>query len=409
MQPVMRSGYDIIEKARSDTSRLEGGPVMSTALPLKQFVDARKPSIAETFEHLHANPEISWKEVQTTRYLVERMRSLGLRVTTFDDCTGLVAEWGEGKPVVGLRTDIDALWQEVDGEWRANHSCGHDAHMTLVVEAVESLMASGYQPPGTVKILFQPAEEKGTGALALVKKGVVDDIDFLYGVHLRPIQEMAGGTAGPAIYNGAAMFLYGEITGVSAHGARPHLGVNAIEVASAIVNGLGQVHTNPIVPATVKMTMLTAGGESYNIIPDKARFALDLRAQTNQAMDDLVKRVRQVIDGVAVSFQAQIEVESGSRMVAAEVDEQAKQLMEQAIVDVLGEEYLRPAPISPGAEDFHYYTVERPQIKATMLALGCDLQPGLHHPHMQFDRSALAQGVEILARVVVRTFKHVLD
>ncbi|QRG66966.1 M20 peptidase aminoacylase family protein [Brevibacillus choshinensis] len=378
---------------------------MSTTFSLKQTVTARETSIAETFRHLHANPEISWKEVQTTRYLADRMRSLGLRVTTFEDCTGLVAEWGEGKPVVGLRTDIDALWQEVDGEWRANHSCGHDAHMTLIVEAVESLIASGYRPEGTVKILFQPAEEKGTGALKLVEKGVVDDIDYLYGVHLRPIQEMKGGLAGPAIYNGAAMFLYGEITGVAAHGARPHLGINAIEAASAIVTGIGQVHTDPTVPATVKMTMLQAGGESYNIIPDKARFALDLRAQTNQAMDDLLARVRQVIDGVAVSFQAQIDVQMGSRMVAAEVSDEAKALLEQSIIDVLGEENLRPAPVSPGAEDFHFYTVERPQIKATMLALGCDLAPGLHHPHMQFDEKALVKGVEILANVVVRTFE----
>lgn len=379
---------------------------MSVAISLKQAVTAREAAIAETFRHLHANPEISWKEAETTRYLAERMRALGLAVTTFDDCTGLVAEWGEGKPVVGLRTDIDALWQEVDGEWRANHSCGHDAHMTLVVEAVESLIAAGYQPLGKVKILFQPAEEKGTGALKLLEKGVVDDIDFLYGVHLRPIQEMKGGHAGPAIYNGAAMFLYGEITGVSAHGARPHLGINAIEVANAIITGISQVHIDPTVPSSVKMTMLQAGGESYNIIPDKARFALDLRAQTNQAMDELIARVRRVIEGAALSFGAAIDIREGSRMVAAEVSEEAKQLMEQAIIDVLGEENLRPAPVSPGAEDFHYYTVERPQIKATMLALGCDLSPGLHHPHMRFDQGALVKGVEILARVVVKTFDH---
>lgn len=377
---------------------------MSTAV-IKETITKRETTIYETFTHLHANPEISWKEVETTRYLASRMNALGLRVTTFDDCTGLVAEWGEGKPVVGLRTDIDALWQEVDGEWRANHSCGHDAHMTMVLETVESLIASGYCPKGTLKILFQPAEEKGTGALKLIEKGVVDDIDYLYGVHLRPIQEMPAGFAGPAIYNGAAMFMHGEITGVSAHGARPHLGINAIEVAGAIVAGLGNIHTNPIVPATVKMTMLQAGGESYNIIPDRAVFALDMRAQTNEAMDDLVNRVNQVITGVSAMFQARIDVTTGSRMVAAEVNDEAKKLMELAIVDVMGEDCFRPAPISPGAEDFHYYTVARPHIKATMLALGCDLSPGLHHPQMTFRRESLIKGVEILSRVIVRTFE----
>ncbi|WP_400162632.1 M20 peptidase aminoacylase family protein [Brevibacillus sp. TJ4] len=379
---------------------------MAAAVTLKEVVTSRAQTIVETFDHLHANPEISWKEVQTTRYLAERMRSLGLRVTTFDDCTGLVAEWGEGRPVVGLRTDIDALWQEVDGEWRANHSCGHDGHMTVVLETVEALIASGYQPPGKLKILFQPAEEKGNGALKLIEKGVVDDIEYLYGLHLRPIQEMASGDCAGAIYNGGAMFISGEITGLSAHGARPHLGINVLEAAAAIIHGLGQIHINPMVPATVKMTMLQAGGESYNIIPDKARFALDLRAQTNEAMDELIKRVNRLIEGVALSHQAEIKLEYGSRMVAAVVDEEAKKLMEQAIVDVLGEQHLKPAPVTPGAEDFHYYPVERPSIKATMLALGCDLQPGLHHPHMKFNRDDLIKGVEIMARVVVRTFEQ---
>lgn len=375
-------------------------------MKLKEGIQSRESRIKETFEHLHANPEISWKEVETTNYLASRMRQLGLKVTTFDDCTGLVADWGEGKPVVALRTDIDALWQEVDGEWRANHSCGHDAHMTLIIETVETLKAIGFTPKGTLRILFQPAEEKGDGALKLVEKGVVDDIEYLYGVHLRPIQEMQAGFAGPAIYNGAAMFIDGEITGIAAHGARPHLGINAIEVASAIVCGLGMIHVDPVVPATAKMTMLQAGGESTNIIPDRAVFAIDLRAQTNQQMNLLVEKVKKLIDGVASIYGATIDLQMGAQMVAAEVHDEAKELMAKAIVDVLGEAGLKPAPVSPGAEDFHFYTVKCPHIKATMLALGCDLQPGLHHPHMSFQREALVTGVEILTRVVMRTFER---
>jgi len=384
-------------KGQEDTSM--------NAETIKQTVGKRKEQIFATFAHLHANPEVSWKEVETTAYLAERARALGLQVTTFDDCTGLVATWGEGKPVIGLRTDIDALWQEVDGTWRANHSCGHDAHMTLVLEAIATLKEAGFQPAGTLKILFQPAEEKGDGALKLIEKGMVDDIDYLFGVHLRPIQEMKAGNAGPAIYNGAALFLEGEITGVAAHGARPHLGVNVIEVAAAIVNGLGNIHTNPMVPATAKMTMLKAGGENYNIIPDRAAFAIDLRAQTNQAMDELLEKIKRMVAGVEAVFDAKITLRPGSRMVAAEVNEEAKALMEQAILDILGEEGLRPAPVSPGAEDFHFYTVERPQIKATMLALGCDLGPGLHHPQMSFTRESLLDGVGILSQVVIRAFE----
>ncbi|MGE5704530.1 MAG: amidohydrolase, partial [Clostridia bacterium] len=236
-------------------------------------------------------------------------------------------------------------------------------------------------------------------------KGVVDDIDYLFGVHLRPIQEMRAGCAGPAIYNGAAISINGEIIGVAAHGARPHLGINVIEVAAAIVNGLGNIHVNPVVPATVKMTKLQAGGESTNIIPDRAHFSLDLRAQANEEMDELLAKTELVLDGAAAMFSATINWSIESRMVAAVVNDEAKQLMEEAIASAIGEEHVRSAPITPGAEDFHFYTVERPGIKATMLALGCDLKPGLHHPQMEFDHAALGQGVEILANVVMNAFQ----
>lgn len=373
---------------------------------VKEIVAKRIGRIQETFNHLHAHPEISWLEVKTTQYLADRMQKLGLTVTTFDDSTGLVAQWGEGKPVIGLRTDIDALWQEVDGEWRANHSCGHDAHMTMIVETVEALKESGFTPRGTLKILFQPAEEKGDGALKLIEKGVVDDVDYLFGVHLRPIQEMKTGFAGPAIYNGAAMSINGEIKGVAAHGARPHLGINVIEVAGAIISGLSTIHINPVIPATVKMTKLHAGGDSTNIIPDHAHFSLDLRTQANEEMDELIAKTEQVLRAVGTMFGATIEWTNESRMVAAVVNDEAKQLMEEAIISAIGAKQLLPAPITPGAEDFHFYTVERPNIKATMLALGCDLKPGLHHPKMEFDHSALPQGVEILAHAIIRTFQQ---
>src|SRR5690606_30074781 len=124
----------------------------------------------------------------------------------------------------------DALWQEVDGEYKANHSCGHDAHMTLAVGTLLALRDAGIPKQGKLKVIFQPAEEKGTGALSFVEKGIVDDIDYLYGVHLRPVHELPNGHATPAILHGSAKMLKGKIHGTDAHGARPHEGENAIEV-----------------------------------------------------------------------------------------------------------------------------------------------------------------------------------
>ena len=91
------------------------------------------------FQHLHENPEVSWKEYNTTAYIAKFLEGEGISYKTFDDCPGVIAEMGSGEPVVAVRGDMDALWQEVDGEFKANHSCGHDAHMTIVMGLILQL------------------------------------------------------------------------------------------------------------------------------------------------------------------------------------------------------------------------------------------------------------------------------
>ena len=145
------------------------------------------------FNYLHANPEKSWHEFGTTQYIASYIKEMGLEPITFNDLTGLYVDIGSGSPVVGLRTDIDALWQEVDGVLQANHSCGHDGHMTMALGALKALQKKHQPEHGTIRVLFQPAEEKGAGALAFVEKGIVDTIDYLYGVHVRPVQELKNG------------------------------------------------------------------------------------------------------------------------------------------------------------------------------------------------------------------------
>lgn len=122
----------------------------------------------------------------------------------------------------------------------------------------------------------------------MIEEGVLDDIDYLYGVHVRPIQETQNGRCAPSILHGSSQHIEGTIIGEEAHGARPHLGKNSIEIAAFLVHKLGLIHIDPQIPHTVKMTKLQAGGESSNIIPGKASFSLDLRAQTNEAMEALI-------------------------------------------------------------------------------------------------------------------------
>lgn len=376
---------------------------------MRKTIEQLKPAIFSLYDHFHQHPEISWQEVQTTSFLADFLKSYNCRLTTFEDMTGVVAEWGSTSPdafTVGLRADMDALWQEVDGLFCANHSCGHDAHMTMALGVLMVLHERNLPLPGKLKLIFQPAEESGTGALSLVPKQVVDDVDYLYGVHLRPIQEIAFGRAASAILHGAAATLSAHIKGDDTHGARPHLGTNAIEVAASIVGELKGIHLDPLVPYSVKMTQLSSGGKSTNIIPGSARFHLDIRAQTNAIMDALLTKTEHVLQQVAKLYEVELDYEITERVYAAEVHEEARQIMAQAITDALGPEQLEPPILTPGAEDFHYYTKERPHLKATMLGLGCDLAPGLHHPHMHFRKEALLDGIEILTRAVLLTFER---
>lgn len=366
-----------------------------------------KPIIDKVFQHLHTNPEISWKEVKTTQYLKEFLEYEGFEVQTFEDTTGLVVTYGTGELCVGIRTDIDALWQELDGEYQANHSCGHDAHMTMAIGVLLVLKKLNVLDKGMVKVLFQPAEEVGKGALSFINKGLVDEIDYLYGVHLRPMQEISDGYSSPAIMHGSAKTLKGYIRGNDAHGARPNQGQNAIEVMSLLVQAIHSIHLDPMIPHSAKITMFQSGGESANIIPGNGVFSIDLRAQTNELMETLVKQVDRTIDYVSKLKDVEITYEITSEIAAAKVNETAVNIMAKAISDTVGEEFLVPPIITPGGEDFHYYTLRRPSVKTTMLGLGCGLTPGLHHPNMKFNQSSLLTGIEILTRAVIGTFDSI--
>ena len=126
-----------------------------------------KKKIGEWFNHFHAHPEVSWKEVETTAKLAEILTEMDVKHHIFSDVTGVVAEIGEGDRIIAVRADIDALWQEVDGVLKANHSCGHDANMAMVLGALRYLQNE--ELSSKIRFIFQPAEEKGNGANAMIR------------------------------------------------------------------------------------------------------------------------------------------------------------------------------------------------------------------------------------------------
>jgi len=359
-----------------------------------------KVHLEQIFDDLHAIPEVSFSEYKTTEYLVQFLEERGISVKRFDHHTGLIAEVGSGKPVVGLRADIDALWQEVDGVMKANHSCGHDAHMTIGLGVLMRFKKEEASMKGSFRCIFQPAEEQGNGSLSVVETGVVDDLDYLFGVHLRPKDELPLGKAAPSLYHGAAVFYEGEIRGFDSHGARPHQGVNVIDVGFAIQQRLNQMRLSPMIPHSIKMTKFHAGGQSPNIIPGSSQFSIDVRSQTNEGLEELKNKAEKCFATIADLYDVSIEGKWIDYTPGAEVSEDAEQLLEKAIIQVRGVQNLLSPIVTPGSDDFHFYTIKRPSLKASMLALGADLSPGLHHPHMTFDHSCLKDGVDILVEAV---------
>lgn len=362
------------------------------------WVDRQKENIIEMYQFLHNNAEISWEEVKTTQFIKNELEKLSISYELFNDQTGIVGVWGEGNaPVVGLRADMDALWQQVNGKWKANHSCGHDAHITILLFTLRCLKELGFEPKGKIKSLFQPAEETGAGAISFINKGLLDDVDYLLGLHVRPIQEMRFGECSPAIYHSAAASFKGKIYGMQAHAARPHLGINVIDSLTAINVAIRSIPLNPIIPASAKLTFAQAGGKNFNIIPDYAEFGIDVRAQTNEAMAQLISRLESQVKLAGEANGARIELELLSEMPAASPNKWMEEIVARSIKDILGKEGLVKPPITPGGEDFHYYAKVNEQLQTTMIGLGTDLQPGLHHPDMHFQLNSLLHGIKIMA------------
>ena len=350
------------------------------------------------YRHFHEHPEISGKEIETTNTIAEILDELGVQYERFSDCTGLIAELGEGSSTVALRADIDALWQEVDGIMRANHSCGHDAHMAI---ALGTILYLKNQPlTRRYRFIFQPAEEKGNGSLWMIKRGAMENVSVLFGMHVRPEEELAYGKFTPSIHHGACIFFEGKIIGTDAHGARPHQGKNAIDVLVAIHGYLASLYANPAENYSVKLTKMMAGGQNNNIIPGNGLFAIDVRAQRNEILDEMIDSIGTGLDRIAELFGVQIQYEWKDYTPGASVSKEPERAAREAIIKVAGEEAIEEPIITSGSDDFHFYSLEHPEVQTTMIGIGAEVRPGLHHPNMQIQTDILDLGARVLAEAM---------
>lgn len=353
------------------------------------------------YDDLHQIPELGFEEFKTSAYLADKLEAMGYKVTRNIGGTGVIGEikGSEPGPVMMLRADMDALPFVIDGEKKNIHACGHDAHSAMLLAAASELV--GKVKRGTLRILFQQAEETLKGALAVIDAGVLEDVDIALGLHVRPIQDIAYGEMSPAVRHAASTFVHITINGLSSHGARPHLGVNAIEAAAAAINAITAIKINPIIPWSCKVTSIAGGGTAPNIIPDKVKMVVDTRAQTNEAMTELLEKLRRAVTNAAAALGATAEVATPDGVIpAAEYDEALTAEVAACIEEVVGKERLAKELVNPGGEDFHYFVNKYPHIKAAYFGVGAAAAPGLHHQDMCFNHKAMEYGAEILAGAV---------
>ncbi|MDF7648301.1 M20 peptidase aminoacylase family protein [Candidatus Pantoea formicae] len=362
-------------------------------------------NVLDHYHYLHEIPELGFEEFKTSAYIADQLEQAGIKVTRgINNTTGIVAEIDSGVPgpVLALRADMDALGHIINGVACARHTCGHDGHSSVVLTAAQELLKEGAIKRGKLKLLFQPAEELGAGALSMIEGGALDDVEMILGFHVRPLEECHVGQATPAVLYSACSTLEATIKGVPAHAARPHLGVNALDAAVQAVQAVNSIHLAPGLTWSVKATRFLCDAGVTNSVPDEARVVWDLRSQENGPMDVLKEKVTQAIQHSVAALGATAEVVVLKEMPAAEIHDEATAVIRAAIVDVLGEEGLLETKTTPGSEDFFYYPVKKPQVKAGFWGLGTNLVPGLHHPDMRFELSSLEIGVKIFKAAVVR-------
>ncbi|HIU63960.1 MAG TPA: amidohydrolase [Candidatus Avacidaminococcus intestinavium] len=362
-------------------------------------------NVLKHYEYLHTIPELALEEFKTSAYLAEQLEKAGFTVTkNIGGATGVVGIYDSGVagPTLALRADMDALGHIIDGIPCARHTCGHDAHSSVVLSAAEELLKENAIKKGRLKILFQPAEEIAAGALTMVEGGAIEDVDIIIGSHIRPEEECKKGTAIPAMWYSASATADVIIHGKPAHGARPHLGVNAIDAAAAAINAVNAIHLNPNFSYSAKATRFICDAGVTNAIPSLAHLNWDIRSQKNDVMQMLQTKIKAAIEAAVATVGATAEISFIKELPAAEIDEEVTTLLADAITDVLGQDGLLPPFTTAGGEDFFFYKKLKPSIKAGFFGLGVNATPGLHHPDMHFDKDALEIGVNIFKAATKR-------
>jgi amidohydrolase len=392
------------------------------------------PQVITWRRDFHAHPELGNHEVRTSGIVADYLRSLGLEVKTGVAKTGVIGilKGGHPGPVVALRADMDALpiteppglpfASTVKAMFNGNevgvmHACGHDAHTSILMGVATVLSSLKSDLRGTVKFIFQPAEEgppigEEGGAALMVKEGVLESphVDAIFGLHMMPQLEV-----GKVAYRpGGAMAAVNDvqiiIKGKGSHGAMPWLSVDPIVTAAQVINNLQTIVSRNLDltenPGVVTIGSIHGGNRS-NIIPDSVVMVGTIRALSPQDEKLIIRRVKEVVSKTAESAgaEAEIKIPFSMHYPVTYNDPSLTAKMLPSLRETVGPKHLILNPPITGAEDFSYYEEKVPGLFVFLggMPVGEDPQmaPGLHTARFFIDESSFKVGINTLANLAI--------
>lgn len=371
--------------------------------------------LIDTRRWFHKRPELGMVETKTTTRILEHLQNLGIDASGFDDMTGVVGllECGGGPgPCLGFRADIDALpITEDNGTGYKSchegymHACGHDMHLTILLGLAKHLLESGLanRLKGSIKFIFQPAEENIGGAKPMIERGVLENphVDCVLASHVDP--NLPAGNVGIQRTMGFAQSMPFSltITGAGGHGAYPHQAKDPIVAGAHLVTALQSIvarNLDPIDSAVISVTSFQSGSNTTNVIPDTAVLKGSARVLTTETGKRVEERIKEMIKGLSIALGVKIDLKIFEITPPTINDAEVSDFMYKTAVDQLGKENVSYRPPEMGTEDFSYFTKNRP---SCMIRLGCGF-PGsnepLHSPRFFPDEKALSTGVAIFVQ-----------
>jgi amidohydrolase len=373
--------------------------------------------------HIHRNPEIGFEEFETSKFVAERLRRMGVEVTEGVAKTGVVGVIRGAKhdKVVGLRADMDALPVEEENncEYKSinagvMHACGHDAHTAVLLGAASILSKLKDEIHGDIKLIFQPCEEgsiqgsgiSSHGAINMINEGVLENpkVDVMFGLHTDP--SISGGSIGyreGPIFAGMSIFDI-EIIGTGGHAAIPHQTVDVIVVAGQVIQALQAIASrriDPIEPFVLSIGTIQ-GGSKRNIIADKVTMSGTVRAFSKDVLEKTGHMMEEIISSITSANNAEYKLDYSTYLIPLVNDKKATNIVRKAAIDVIGEENVVEASRTLIGEDFALFA---DLVPASFIRLGTGFKDKenypLHHPKFSVNESSLAIGAATLANAAI--------